>query len=988
MTKFTIESTTDDTAVLILALAYVALAIHNQTSDDPVDLTEMNKYVTNWKNGSAPVVNQYDLSPKLFNSVMAAAASEDEGFEDLATSFRNSIKENFKRMLLDYKNVDHNQKSTLSAILSYFNSGSESAFKVLVSRAGSLGSPSLRRAYAKVTISPKDDGQDKPAAAPAAGVGDQKVLLAKLKAIMHKVPNTSHEQFLTPNELKTLGDTNPKLKEEYGAVYSRLRILFMSALKSIVISGNATYMPIPKVLEKMKTMGLTFSLFAQNSNHPGLFVDDKGNFGVTPQGNALKTSIVQPTLILDINPKFDFNNPSAANNPYVYLSRQSDSTNAPGKRTKNYSSSTSSNNAQSRQVKIKDLHTHLKDYINKWRMDLDKPTMNGILATVAEAAYLTAARMQAAGGESKGEATFGVLSWRVEHIVHIDPKKSTIEFKYRAKSGKTQHIKLNAATIEQKNKAALTQMIRNMSVLMKGKKPTDKIFTFNKQPLTLHHYKEYLKHHVGYEGGPHKFRHVRGTELFEQLISKPPFAKGKKPTTKEVTDFFKETATKVGAILGHKNSADEDTATTAIRYYINAEPMAEYFESQGVRPPKVVEERIKKLGINDDEGHENDDHQPAESPKAASEPTDKKANAKERQAPAATKPGPVSKSTPAPVAPKQPTVKTADLKPNTPSWHIMNLVEKLGSDPKYSDNDDLRDDVDNLADWLPASKNAEVVKQGQALQKQLKNMLAAIPASKPAPVAAKPNAPDPVPAKPSATTIVNMRGGKKGAAAPAKVINSIDDMDIDQLKAEMSRIGKIMLKSSPADQKKLRMRSGAIRQRIDELAAKKRRPSAIPIQPMQSGVPKAPPPIKHTKAAPVVKVKPPESKKISVVEPAAAAAAGGKSEVSIDDLIAQMTKLHKKLAKTVDKTEKRAITKQIVDLSNQIAAMDTEDPEVDPDQEYDATGEDADTTAEEPEAGDEEPEEPDDTDEVEDEPDDEPPPPDLVTKPRRKSAFG
>jgi hypothetical protein len=92
----------------------------------------------------------------------------------------------------------------------------------------------------------------------------------------------------------------------------------------------------------------------------------------------------------------------------------------------------------------------------------------------------------------------------------------------------------------------------------------------------------------------HKLRHVRGTRLFNELVSaneKKIFG-GTTKTEAQSLEILKKLATQVGKLLGHvRGVGGGQTATgaTAITNYIDPAVQAQFFDRLGVRYPKYLD---------------------------------------------------------------------------------------------------------------------------------------------------------------------------------------------------------------------------------------------------------------------------------------------------------------------------------------------------------------------------------------------------------------
>jgi hypothetical protein len=91
----------------------------------------------------------------------------------------------------------------------------------------------------------------------------------------------------------------------------------------------------------------------------------------------------------------------------------------------------------------------------------------------------------------------------------------------------------------------------------------------------------------------HKLRHVKGTEVFKQLLeeNKAKIFERKNPLTQAEADkMLKLLATKVGGILGHVRgvgAGQKVTGATALQAYIDPSVVRDYYTRLNLRAPRA-----------------------------------------------------------------------------------------------------------------------------------------------------------------------------------------------------------------------------------------------------------------------------------------------------------------------------------------------------------------------------------------------------------------
>ena len=160
------------------------------------------------------------------------------------------------------------------------------------------------------------------------------------------------------------------------------------------------------------------------------------------------------------------------------------------------------------------------------------------------------------------------------------------EFNYVGKKGTHQHHVIIGTTPSNK------RVIANIKNFIKGKKPTDLVFTDRGRKLTGASVNGYLKS-IGVPSGItiHKFRHLAGTKLALSLLAKAPFKKADAPTQTAVEKWLKEEMKIVGEQLHHRIGSGDNqkvTGMTAISAYISPQILKGFFNDLGLRVPKWV----------------------------------------------------------------------------------------------------------------------------------------------------------------------------------------------------------------------------------------------------------------------------------------------------------------------------------------------------------------------------------------------------------------
>lgn len=582
---YLIEASVEETTNFLRCMAYLALKIRNDAAEDgaEVDLTPIEAKVESWRKAAQPFLKRYAINEVAFNNALKMARANNPQFRNVAKSFRDKLaaKESFNKLKADFRNITDPQKSMISDLAAYLNSMSEPSFQRTKKNIGILNDGTLGLGFNPDTLSEDDD--DNP-------VGGQDSALKAIKQATKSIKPSSGTPFLTFTEVKALAEKNPAAAEKYKAAYKELSDTFKAALKVVVLKSGERYMPVGDAIRELKKRGINYNLFAKGADHPNIYVNELGQAGT--QGNIPikgNPSLIVPTLIVTPNPAFD---PETQTGGYVFRHTQSDSGKAAGFQQKAYSAGQAKQSAAKKSGMVNDLMKNLPNYRKKWRDDLDvDESLHQIVSTITELVYLTAARVQAQGGTSKGESTFGVQSWQVRHVKKLDDK--SVSFVFPAKSGKIQNPVISIAKAEPEDRRAIKQVLANLKTFIKGKKPDEPLFSYKNKKLPPNALRQYLGS-IGVKATPHKFRHARGNNIFLKEIAKSELKPGVSQT--EANKFFKDVMGKVGESLGHmamdKEGNNIPTGATAMRYYVDPELMGQFFTNLGLRPPPVVVDRM------------------------------------------------------------------------------------------------------------------------------------------------------------------------------------------------------------------------------------------------------------------------------------------------------------------------------------------------------------------------------------------------------------
>jgi len=380
---------------------------------------------------------------------------------------------------------------------------------------------------------------------------------AKIKPLVRKLTNKTDEYFLTPKEAQAARAAHPEVFAEYAKYAKILNRSVKHEIFRFVRKQKTPLVSIDLIRSHLEGLGMPNNL---PRGFTGGLMDESGK-AYTAEGRMLD-KVPFGTVVM--NPKY---NPEL-DNTYVlsgvnHFARYRTTTFLSG-------------NKAARHSLVQDFLKAEDEHVAKWRVDLNKKgSEDQILAAMVELLYKTSARIGGKGNQTAGEPTYGLSTLQVGHL-RILPTK--IVFDYTGKKGTNQYTEYKL------NDAISKKVAEIIKELVAGKDKTAAVFTYRRHLITRQMVSAYLKS-LGIQLTPHKFRQIAGTKLALAILAKAPFKKNSFLKQSAVERWFKEEALKIGEALHHRNG-EKVTSATAIRSYIDPAPIADYFESLGLRRPK------------------------------------------------------------------------------------------------------------------------------------------------------------------------------------------------------------------------------------------------------------------------------------------------------------------------------------------------------------------------------------------------------------------
>ncbi len=478
--------------------------------------------------------------------------------DSLYKLFRQSL-----RVLKSDKEVSYQFLDLLKAATSYLISNSDTAFNSLVKSVPVLDDNSFNKEISKIST-----------------LVSQKTFVKPLQKIVQAVSKRT-DVILSREESIKLKEKFPKLHIEYLRLRKGFNESWKIALRNFVLGSKKLTVSYSVALEFLRSQGISHTLpigFTGKIDAFGRFytTEDKLLANVPGVGFSVKMN-------LEYDPKSD--------NSYVFTTiNDADGTRSQHVYTVDYKKKTTSLKFK----KVQDLTKIIEPVRKKWLASVKKSDTSPacVASTLLELVYDFSARIGSLNNEAAGQTTYGLSTLQAKHF---KKQGSRYLVKYLGKDAVPQvHILEPISTISK-------LLIKNLDILLEGKTKTDRVFIYEyagkEKPMTAKLVNLWFKK-LGSEVTVHKLRHVKGTELFKQLLleneskifnKKPPL------TEAQYNLVFKKLATKVGAMLGHVRGVGKQqkvTPSTAIANYIDPGIMIDYFNRANCRMPKYLQKFV------------------------------------------------------------------------------------------------------------------------------------------------------------------------------------------------------------------------------------------------------------------------------------------------------------------------------------------------------------------------------------------------------------
>ena len=572
--------------------AYAAAIKHNKSQPNkvvaPVDITEDEfEQIRIAGNDISGIFSLEDVA----NSIYRA--------KSLSLSEVALLDEIFKAKLKKRGYFTQDEATIIGASLRYLRTASQSSWDSLLKDVSLIGDTTLNTYFTSGSTKEVKLGD----------VNAENTIRA-VKKLLNDNLGSYESLSISRAERMAFSKSNPTGLQEYNKHMQNLKAIASLYLQRLVRNSGKKVLPAQLVKAKMER-DLEFTSLCELGPFKG-YVDDTGALYTEDKnilGGKTPVSILNPQItILEINPDFDVELGPVRGNYYM---KYSTPVNEQGK-----VSITTTGPAVFRQARIEkkfDTVNSLIDNIEsarrKWMSHLakSKPIAERIMGAMFETFYLVAPRVGSEAGMTAINGvptkTYGLSTVLMKHVKDTG---SSIIFSYKGKGGEPQKHKIDKA-----GSPLLYDLLQQLMVNPVGKSKTaepkapSEAFWGLGGAKPLYSGRDLNKAMKTFFGDSsatiHKFRHMRGSQIFNEIISKSPFKPKdvwKPKEKKEVYEWYAKQMEKVGKQLGHIKTTADGTKTpweTAATNYVDLAQQAAFFESLNLDPIPLVAKNLKGL---------------------------------------------------------------------------------------------------------------------------------------------------------------------------------------------------------------------------------------------------------------------------------------------------------------------------------------------------------------------------------------------------------
>lgn len=469
-----------------------------------------------------------------------------------------AIRRALRSVLVPDASIGHEQIDQIKAAATWMINNSDQAYNKLAKLAVNLKQPLILEGLKSNST-------------------DQKKFSRPLMKIVKFYTGRTNDSNMTTEERIKLKETNPEVFKEFMRLRKEFNLSWKNQLRNLVIDSKKPLIDYKSAVDTLNGLQMEHTL---PKGFDGM-IDQNGAL-YTKAGKAIK-GVPGYGFTVQMNPNYD----PQKDDQYVFTTISPE-----GKRSQHvYTEAYNKKAGQKKFEKVANLAEQVGNARKQWMAWVRKPDTDDprvCASVILELLYQFSARIGSKGNAARGESTFGMATLRAKHV--FPQGNNGVNLIYKGKDGVRQVHKLQAKSTEAK---LLINHIKNAA---EGKEPSDFLWTYNwngrVRPMTAQLVNKWFRR-SGASVTVHKLRHVKGTELFKQMLAEneEKIFKRKTPMTQAEADkMLKALATKVGAILGHVRGVGEGqkvTGGTALAAYIDPSVVLDYYQRLNLRPPRA-----------------------------------------------------------------------------------------------------------------------------------------------------------------------------------------------------------------------------------------------------------------------------------------------------------------------------------------------------------------------------------------------------------------
>lgn len=469
-----------------------------------------------------------------------------------------AIRRALRSVLVPDASIGHEQIDQIKAAATWMINNSDQAYNKLAKLAVNLKQPLILEGLKSNST-------------------DQKKFSRPLMKIVKFYTGRTNDSNMTTEERIKLKETNPEVFKEFMRLRKEFNLSWKNQLRNLVIDSKKPLIDYKSAVDTLNGLQMEHTL---PKGFDGL-IDQNGAL-YTKAGKAIK-GVPGYGFSIQMNPNYD----PQKDDQYVFTTISPE-----GKRSQHvYTEAYNKKAGQKKFEKVANLAEQVGNARKQWMAWVRKPDTDDprvCASVILELLYQFSARIGSKGNAARGESTFGMATLRAKHV--FPQGNNGINLIYKGKDGVRQVHKLQAKSTEAK------MLINHIMNAAEGKEPNDFLWTYNwngrVRPMTAQLVNKWFRR-SGASVTVHKLRHVKGTELFKQMLAEneEKIFKRKTPMTQAEADkMLKALATKVGAILGHVRGVGEGqkvTGGTALAAYIDPSVVLDYYQRLNLRPPRA-----------------------------------------------------------------------------------------------------------------------------------------------------------------------------------------------------------------------------------------------------------------------------------------------------------------------------------------------------------------------------------------------------------------